>query len=155
VTRLMAPVVRRIAGRSQHRDAHKWPRSGDRRATRPRGRVKYGYSGVQETGCGTEPGVLQVVVGNSYHPHPRVAESSLNQGGDKIAEAVEIGFPPIIIEWNRQGFRPSGNLADLFEEIVRGFSVVDIDPERDFHHSSTIVRCDNIASDGIKRGGGQ
>ncbi len=62
MTRLMAPVVRRIAGRSQHRDAHKWPRSGDRRATRPRGRVKYSYSGVKETGCGTTPNSPRTVM---------------------------------------------------------------------------------------------
>jgi hypothetical protein len=53
VTAQMVHAIRTTAGRSQKLDAHSCPRKGDHRATRPGGRVEYGYNTVQEIGGGT------------------------------------------------------------------------------------------------------
>ncbi len=46
-------AIRTIEGRSHKFDAHRCPRNDDHRATRPKGRVEYGFTSVQETVGGT------------------------------------------------------------------------------------------------------
>ncbi|GIW54148.1 MAG: hypothetical protein KatS3mg082_0552 [Nitrospiraceae bacterium] len=53
MTRPPVPAIGPTEGGSQKLDAHSWLRRGDRRATRPRGRVEYSHNPVQEIGGDT------------------------------------------------------------------------------------------------------
>ena len=87
----MAEAGRTIVERSPKDDAHSWARNVDRRTTRPRGRIIYGYHCVQEIVSGTPHSVsasASTVVSRLSNKEPAIATRA--SGGSFNAEPLAV-----------------------------------------------------------------